>query len=229
MKCRSLLGSTLSCTVLIVCCLTKAQTANAEPASMFRPIIRDIQAQLPRGWVMRLPSAVNLSDNPLYAKVVTTSSENFAIFLNSRPDCEARFCQFGIITVAQNSTYANNLRSQPIFSQQDMARVRAIKQRDSQTWTESDKELLRRSGMAVLERTPIALKQGIEGLFIVQSGAGVSTPPGASVLWKQDGLNYRASRGVRLDRNGQVTQRDRSNLINLAISMANEPPIQSGR
>lgn len=229
MKKRSLLGVILTCAVLGAYCTTKPQTASAEPAPMFRPIIREIQNQLPRGWVMRLPSSVNISDNPLYAKVVTTSSAHFAIFLNSQPNCKARVCQFGIITVAQNSTYANNLRSQPIFSQQDIVRVRAIKQRDSQTWTESDKELLRRSGMAVLERTPIALKQGIEGLFIVQSGAGVSTPPGASVLWKQDGLNYRASRGVRLDRNGRVTQRDRSNLIDLAISMANEPPIKSVR
>ncbi len=229
MKYRSLLGITLVCTVLGVCCLTKAQTANAEPASMFRPILREIQTQLPRGWVMRLPSRVNISENRLYPEVAATIREEFAVFLNSRPNCKARFCFFGIITVAQNSTYANNLRSQPIFSQQDIVRVRAIKQRDSQTWTESDKELLRRSERAVLERTPIALKQGIEGLFIVQSGAGASTPPGVSVLWKQDGLDFRASMGVRLDRDGRVTQRDLSNLIDLAISMADEPPIQSVR
>ncbi len=99
MKGRSLLGIMLACTMLGAYCLTKPQTANAEPAPMFRPILRDIQTQIPRGWLMRLPSAVNLSDNPLYAKVVTTSSENFAIFLNSQPDCEARFCQLPMIII----------------------------------------------------------------------------------------------------------------------------------
>jgi hypothetical protein len=168
MKCRSLLGITLVCTMLGVCRL-KPQTANAEPASMFRPIIRDIQTHLPKGWIIRLPSAVNLSDNPLYSEVVALREE-FAVFLNSQSNCKARVCQLGIITVAQNSTYANNLRSKPVFSQQDIERVRAIRQRDFQTWTESDKELLSHSEMAVLERTPITLKQGIEGLLIIQNG-----------------------------------------------------------
>lgn len=230
MKGRSLLGITLSCTVLIVCCLTKAQTANAEPASMFRPIIRDIQAQLPRGWVMRLPSAVNLSDNPLYAKVVTTSLENFAIFLNSRPDCEARFCQFGIITVAQNSTYDDSLHSRPIFTMKELERVNAIRRRSYETWTQAERIELIRSDMAVLERTPITLKQGIEGLFVVQNSGGPSTPPSLSVIWKQDGLNYRVSLRGGFDRQRNIAiQRDQSALINLATSMANESPIKSVR
>lgn len=230
MKGRSLLGSTIVCTMLGVCCLTKTKTANAEPAPMFRPILRDIQTQIPRGWLMRLPSAVNLSDNPLYAKVVTTSSENFAIFLNSQPDCEARFCQFGIITVAENSTYDNNLRSQPIFTLKELERVNAIRRRGYETWTESDKRDLIRSEMAVLERTPITLKPGIEGLFVVQNSGGASTPPSLSVIWKQDGLNYRVSLRGGFDRDRNiVSQRDKSALINLASSMANESPIKSVR
>lgn len=229
MKYRSLLGITLVCTVLGVCSLTKPQIANAEPAPMFRPIIRDIQTQLPRGWVMRLPSRVNISDNQLYPQVVTTLPGALAVFLNSQPNCKAKVCKFGILAVAENNTYDNYVRSQPIFTQKELERVRAIRRRGSETWTESDKRELRRSDGAVLERTPITLKPGIEGLFVVENGAGVSTPPGASVLWKQDGLDFRASMGVRLDRNGQVTQRARSNLINLASSMADEPPIKSVR
>ena len=226
MEYRSLLGITLVCTVLGVCCLTKAQTANAEPASMFRAIIREIQTQLPRGWVMRLPSSVNISDNPLYPEVVTLREE-FAVFLNSQPNCKARFCNIGIITVSKESEYANSLRSKPVFSRQDMERVRAIRQRDYQTWTESDKRELIRSEMAVLEKTPIILKQGIEGLFIIQNAGGASTPPGMSLIWKQDGLNYRVSVGCRLDRNGNVIKPLKSDFINLAISMADEPPIKS--
>ncbi|MGB8691811.1 MAG: hypothetical protein WCD53_31415, partial [Microcoleus sp.] len=211
-------------------CLTKPQTANAEPAPMFRPILREIQTQIPRGWLMRLPSAVNLSDNPLYAKVVTTSSENFAIFLNSQPDCEARFCQFGIITVAQNSTYDNNLRSKSIFTIKELERVNEIRRRGYENWTEADKRDLIRSEMAVLERTPITLKQGIEGLFVVQNSGGASTPPSLSVIWKQDGLNYRVSLRGGFDRQRNiVSQRDKSALMNLASSMANESPIKSVR
>jgi hypothetical protein len=227
MKGRSLLGITLVCTVLGAYCLAKPKTANAEPAPMFRPILREIQTQLPRGWVMRLPSSVNISDNPLYPQLVTTIPGSLAVFLNSQPNCKARVCQFGIIAVAQNSTYDNNLRSQPIFTLKELEKVNAIRRRSYETWTESDKRELIRSERAVLERTLITLKPGIEGLFVVQNPAGASTPPGASVLWKQDGLDFLVRMGVRLDRNGQVTQRDRSNLINLAISMANEPPIQN--
>jgi hypothetical protein len=176
---------------------------------------------------MRLPSSVNISDNPLYPQLVTTIPGSLAVFLNSQPNCKARVCQFGIIAVAQNSTYDNNLRSQPIFTLKELEKVNAIRRRSYETWTESDKRELIRSERAVLERTLITLKPGIEGLFVVQNPAGASTPPGASVLWKQDGLDFLVRMGVRLDRNGQVTQRDRSNLINLAISMANEPPIQN--
>jgi hypothetical protein len=230
MKKRSLLGIMLSCTVLGVCCLTKAQTVNAEPASMFRPILRDIQTQLPRGWVMRLPSAVNLSDNPLYAKVVTSTSEHLTIFLNSRPDCQARFCQFGIITVAKDSEYANSLRSSPIFSKTEIARVRAIRQRDSKTWTQADYRELISSEKAVLERTPITLKQGIEGLFVVQNSGSFFNQPPLHVIWKQDGLNYQVSLIGGFDRQRNiVSQRDKSALINLASSMANESPIKSVR
>jgi hypothetical protein len=83
--------------------------------------------------------------------------------------------------------------------------------------------------MAVLERTPITLKQGIQGLFIVPSG-GASTPPSLSVIWKQDGLDYRATLKGGFDRiRNVVSQRDKSAMINLAISMANKSPIQSAK
>jgi hypothetical protein len=84
------------------------------------------------------------------------------------------------------------------------------------------------SEMAVLERTPITLKPGIQGVFIVQNGGGASTPPSLHVLWKQDGLNYRATikGGFDYDRR-VVIQSQKSALINLAISMAKESPIKS--
>ena len=49
-----------------------------------------------------------------------------------------------------------------------------------------------------------------------------------SVIWKQDGLDYRATQKGGFDSiRNVVSQRDKSALINLAISMANESPIQS--
>ena len=227
MKARSIMSLMASLAILGIGAFIKPQSVSAEPASIFRPILREIQSQLPKGWVVRLPSVVNLSDNPLYSEVVTTPGE-LAVLLNSQPNCMARACQFGIITVGQDSAYDNRLRSKPILSLKELERVNAIRRRDYENWTESDRQALIRSEMAVLERTPITLKQGIKGLFIMQNSAGASTPPSLSVIWKQDGLDYRASMGVRLDRTRNVvSQRDKSALINLAISMANESPIQS--
>ena len=196
--------------MLGVCCLTKAQTANAEPASMFRPILREIQTQLLRGWVMRLPSSVNISDNPLYLQLVTTIPGALAVFLNSQPNCKAKVCQFGIIAVAQNSTYDNNLRSRPIFTLKELEKLNAIRRRSYETWTQAERIELIRSDMAVLERTPITLKQGIEGLFVVQNSGGASTPTSLSVIWKQDGLNYRVSLRGGFDRQRNiVSQRNK--------------------
>ena len=206
--------------------LTKIVSVNAEPASIFKAIIRDIQNQLPKEMVMRLPSRVNISDTPFYPEVVTTIPGEFAVFLNTQPNCGARACQLGILTVAKESEYANSLRSRPIFSKTDMERVRQIQQQNSQTWTAADKQLLGVSKMAVLERIPITLKPGIEGLFIVQNGGGASTPPSLSVVWRQDGLNYRVSVKGGVDRNGNVILSQKSEIITLAISMAKETPIQ---
>jgi len=228
MKKQSILVILLSCAVLGACYLTKPQTVNAAPASIFTPIIRDVKNQIPRGWVMRLPSSVNLSNIKLYPQVITTIPGEFAVWLNSRPNCMDRSCQFGVIAVAQNSEYADNLRSKHIFSKTSLQRVKAIRQRNYQTRTESESTLLNNSEMAVLERTPIILKPGIQGVFIVQNGGGASTPPSLHVFWKQDGLNYRATikGGFDYDRS-VVIQSQKSALINLAISMAKESPIKS--
>lgn len=58
---------------------------------------------------------------------------------------------------------------------------------------------------------------------------GICTVLGA-YCWKQDGLNYRVSLRGGFDRDRNiVSQRDKSALINLASSMANESPIQNVR
>lgn len=228
MKKQSILGIMLSCAVLGACYLTQPQTVNAAPASIFTPILRDIKNQIQRGWVMRLPSSVNLSNIKLYPQVITTIPGEFAVWLNSRPNCMDRSCQFGVIAVAKNSEYADNFRSKPIFSKTDLQRIRAIRKRDYQTRTESETKLLMSSDMVVLERTPITLKPGIQGVFIVQNGGGASTPPSLHVFWKPSCLNYRATikGGFDYDRSVAI-QSQKSALINLAVSMAKESPIKS--
>lgn len=220
------LATVTSLVLLSATSLAKHVSVNAEPAPIFTPILRDIQNQLPKGMVMRLPSKVNISNTPVYPQVVTTIPGEFAVFLNTQPNCRARVCQLGIIAVAKSSESSDRLRSRPIFSKTDMEKVRAIRQRDSQTWTEADKQHLIRSDGAILERSPITLKNGVEGFFIAENGAGASTPPSLSVIWAQDGLNYKISIKGGLDLDGNVIQNQKSEIINLTISMANEVPIQ---
>jgi hypothetical protein len=228
MKGRLLAELIMSLTTLGCGLLTSPLSVTAEPADMFKPILREIQNQLPHGWVMRLPSVVNISDNQLYPEVKFMGKELF-VRLNSLPNCWFHSCQYGAITVAKGSVYSNNLRSDPIFSQRDLERVREIRQRDYTVWTESDKRELIRADGAILDRQPIRLKHGIQGLFVVTNVAGASTPSSLHVIWVQDGLNFRVSIRVGLDRDGNVIQLQKSELINLATSMASETPIRSTR
>ncbi|NJL68191.1 MAG: hypothetical protein HC894_18425 [Microcoleus sp. SM1_3_4] len=101
MKKQLILGMILVSTVLGIDYLTKPQTVNAAPASIFTPLLRTVKNQLPRGWVMRLPSSVNLSNTKLYPEVVTNSPGEFAVWLNSQPNCMSRSCQFAVIGVAK--------------------------------------------------------------------------------------------------------------------------------
>lgn len=63
MKKQSILGILLSCAVLGACYLTKPQTVNAAPASIFTPIIRDVKNQIPRGWLMHLQVLISATLN----------------------------------------------------------------------------------------------------------------------------------------------------------------------
>ena len=220
------LATVTSLALLSTASLAKYVSVNAEPAPIFTPSLREIQNQLPKGMVMRLPSRVNIRNIPIYPQVVTSNPGRFAISLNTQPNCMARVCQLGIISVAENPESNNIQRSRPIFSKSDIERVRAIRQRNSQTWTEADKQYLIRSDGAILERSPITLKNGVEGFFIVENNAGASTPPSLSVIWAQDGLNYHVSIKGGVDSDGNAIQDQKSEIINLAISMANEVPIQ---
>ncbi len=189
MKCRSLLGITLVCTVLGVCCLTKPQTANAEPAPMFRPILRDIQTQLPRGMVMRLPAVIPNppSGIPGYRPAIISSNAPeggyFAIILVTSNCPETRLvavCDTGRIIVERRNSNTNQ-------------RLREDQQQGSS----------------------INLKTGVRGFSrsYIQPSRGQMN----EISWEQDGMIFRVmSRSMSQEQ-----------VINVAISMANELPIKA--
>lgn len=186
---RSLLGITLSCTVLIAYCLTKAQTATAEPASIFRPLIRDIQTQLPRGMVMRLPAVIPNppSGIPGYRPTIIPSNDReggyFAIVLvtsNCPETCLVAVCDTGRIVVERRNSNTNQ-------------RLRENQQQGS----------------------TINLKTGVRGFYrsYIQPTRGKMH----EIIWEQDGMIF----GV-MSRSMSQEQ-----VINVAISMANELPIKA--
>ncbi len=82
MKRSSLFSLMTSLAILSVGTLTRNQSAMAEPASIFRPLLRDIQAQLPRDMVMRLPASIPYrslppanSNNTLYPYLYSKNGE----------------------------------------------------------------------------------------------------------------------------------------------------------
>lgn len=124
---RNFLATVTSLVLFSTVLLTKNVSVNSEPAPIFTPILRDIQNQLPKGMVLRLPSRVNIRNIPIYPQVVTTIPGRFAVSLNTQPNCMDRVCQLGIISVAENPESNNILRSRPIFSKTDIERIRAIR------------------------------------------------------------------------------------------------------
>jgi hypothetical protein len=189
MKGRSLLGITLSCTVLIAYCLTKAQTATAEPASIFRPLIRDIQTQLPRGMVMRLPAVIPNppSGIPGYRPAIIPSN-----------DREGGY--FAIVLVTSNCPETR------LVAVCDTGRI-VVERRDSNT-----NQRLRENQQ---QGSSISLKTGVRGFYrsYIQPTRGQMH----EIVWEQDGMIFMVmSRSM-----------SREQVINVAISMANEPPIKA--
>jgi hypothetical protein len=222
---------------LTACFVLIAHRAIAKPAAIFEPVINQIKDTMPQGWVVRLPSSISLIGGEkkplgLYPNSVFFSkdSQEFFVTLYTKPDCLARACTVGsLVSSRGDQSYAHMLMSRPIFSEADVARLIKIRKKDSQDWTQADKEFIQTGEQAILRREPITLKPGVQGTFVTNRGMGASTPPGVSVVWQQDDFTYRISTGARLDESGRVSQERKTELINAAISMAKESPITSDK
>jgi tetratricopeptide (TPR) repeat protein len=86
------------------------------------------------------------------------------------------------------------------------------------TSEDSHVQFLRSESRLILHRDPITLAKGVKGTYIfVDIKGGLSNRPYHVVLWEQDGLTFVVS-GVLPDKEG---------MIEIAKSMASEPPILS--
>ncbi|WP_155967626.1 hypothetical protein [Kamptonema formosum] len=190
MKGHFLLSFMVSLAVLGVGTLTKQTPAQAEPASIFRPIIRDIQNRLTQGMVMRLPAyleVINEREKPitLYAILEPYKDRELRISLVSTPDCRARFCQLGYIAAVREG---------------------------------SDNRHLDQKSSGV----PINLGQGVSGVYVAVNPRGASSGPYGLAIWEQNGLTFVVSQPYFP---GLTSEQNKQRIIDIASSMANEPPI----
>jgi len=192
MKRISILSLIANLTILGIGAFIKPQPANAEPAPIFRPLIRDIQAQLPRGMVMRLPASIPYrslppadSNNTLYPYLSSRGGE-LSIQLYYFPECRANSCFAGSFSVSNLDTHRVELEKQAKWPCANAASVN--------------------------------IKPGIKGIYtnIRCGGTGEGSQ---TIFWKQNGLTFSA----QLRAAANIKQE----LLEIATSMANEPPIKS--
>ena len=186
---RSIFSLIATLAILGIGAFIKPQSVSAEPASIFRPILRDIQNQLPRGMVMRLPASIPNppSGIPGYRPAIISSNNreggSLAIILVTSNCPETRLvavCDTGRIFVERRNSNTNQ-------------RLRKNQQQGSS----------------------ISLKTGVRGFYrsYIQATRGKMH----EIIWEQDGMIF----GV-MSRSMSQEQ-----VINVAISMANEPSIKT--
>lgn len=205
------------------------ERAIAQPDAIFRPIVSQIESAAPVGWKVRLPAAIKLTGYEgkvikLYGVSEGFSNSTFRVALNSQPNCQARACMVGFLSSQRGNGGFDDSLSEPILSKADLSKIRAIRQRSYQTWTDADRALMQKGEGAILERSAVDLGSGIKGTFIVRNGMGASTPPRLVLTWKQDRQIYTVSWGAALQ-DGQVTSTKRQEIVGVARSMVSENPI----
>ncbi|MEG4087943.1 hypothetical protein [Microcoleus sp. Pol12B4] len=194
MKRRSIFSLMVSWGILGVGGFIKPQSAMAEPAPIFRPFIRDIQTQLPRNMVMRLPASIPYrslppanSNNTLYSYLSSRGGE-LSIQLYYRPGCRANACFAGEFSASNSDTRMAELEKQA-------------------KWP-------------CANAVSVNIKSGIQGVY-TNIRCGGSGDGSQTIFWKQNGLTFSA----QLRAAANIKQE----LLDVATSMANEPPIQSAK
>jgi hypothetical protein len=196
--------------------------AIAQPDPIFRSIASSLKDQLPQGWKLRLPSSIQVRDYEnksvtLYAKSDGFNNGSLRVSLDTQSGCTVRACQMGSIFVERGSSFLGHLKSDPIFTKSNLERVRSVRSRNYETWTDADRQLMLQAEGAVLERSTVDLDTQIKGTFVYRNGMGVSTGSSIIVTWNQDGQIYTISLRGGLN--------NKQAIVEAAKSMAKEGPI----
>lgn len=194
MKGSSIFSLMASLAILGIGAFIKPPPANAEPAPIFRPLLRDIQAQLPRDMVMRLPTSIPYrslppadSNNTLYP-YLSSKSGNLTVELYYFPGCRANSCFAGRFSVSKLDADRADLEKQAKWPCANAASVN--------------------------------IKPGLKGVY-TNIKCGGSGDGSQTIFWKQNGLTFSAQL--------RAATNIKQELLDIATSMANEPPIQSAK
>jgi hypothetical protein len=178
--------------------------AKAVPDPAFNPILGDIQNSLPRGMVMRLPSKLRLYDYQnrridIYPRVQSSDANRLIITLNTKPNCYYNSCLSGFLTVTRVlNSYDKNLI----------------------TGGKLDTFIYPLTGKKCgdIRRENVLLRNSLQGTFIDSDRCGNGALVQSSrVIWKQDGYFFTARIGTH----------KLNSIVDIARSMASEPPIRS--
>ena len=110
MKFKPLLMGLASLTFLGSCLFAGVESAIAQPATVFRPLIDDIRRQLPKGLKMRLPSSMPATPIELYP-FIESDGRVFKINIGIKPDCAISTnyssCTVGVLAVVSPANSRN--------------------------------------------------------------------------------------------------------------------------
>ena len=203
---KTLLGS-VSFVALFLAVNLFGDSVNAEPDPIFKPILARIGNSRSSGMVMRLPSVFRLYDYrnervTVYPEVERLMYEGLSfglsITFNTQPDCKARSCYFGRINAYQS------LRIMQIINSFDYGLISSPMGK-SMLPTQPNRVC------GIVSRKSISLNSSIKAVAVKYDTCGASSGVTNSVIWEQDRTVFVVQLGDR-------------NSINVAKSMANEPP-----
>jgi hypothetical protein len=215
-----LVGSLIMSIVLTAC---KGKSFE-DPDRIFNLVVPQIQKQAPNDWKVRLPTAIRItgydgSDIKLYSQLEEHDNSRFRISINSQVLCQSRSCALGSIFSEKGSSTFDELKSKPIFSNEDLEQLKKIQMSGSQSKSQADTDLLVRSEGAVLQRSTVELGQGVQGTLILRNRMGASTPAAWVLIWEQDQQVYSVSFGT------SQRPENRDEILNIGKSMVNARPI----
>jgi len=163
---------------------------------IFQSMTQDIKNQLPRGMVMRLPASLEWMGSNGKIPIYPEILPQRSDGLVIVLNTQSN-CQARLCQLGAISTFRNYLvQSQNIINRSGDPQYR--------------------------ETTPISLPQGIQGIYLKSWTGGASSVPGAAVLWEQDSQGFMISLPFSPV---WTEEQNKQRIIDLAISMVNEPPI----